>query len=147
MMKLKVLKRNKDAKLPEKAYGNSAGWDLSYVGPDMLIHPGESKLFNTGLSFFIPDDYCILVRNRSGVASKKALLVGAELIDANYAGEAFVNLVNTSTVTREIKKGDKIAQFLILPVPKFEAEEIDQEEFDKLHANSQRGANALGSSG
>lgn len=53
----------------------------------------------------------------------------------------------SSSITREVKKGEKIAQFLILPVPKFEAEEVDQEEFDRLHVNSQRGANALGSSG
>jgi len=148
-MKVKVLKRNPLAVLPFKAHDDDAGWDLTYCsktpGEETYIAPGESKLFDTGLSFFIPKQYCILVRNRSGVASKKGLLVGAELVDAGYTGTVFVNLHNVGQATRTVNHGDKIAQFLILPVPEAQMEEVNEEVYDFLHSNSKRKDGALGS--
>lgn len=148
-MKVKVLKRNPMAVLPFRAHEGDAGWDLTFCGKTsdevVYIGPGESKLLDTGLSFFIPKEFCILVRNRSGVASKKSLLVGAELVDSGYTGTVFVNLHNVGHSMRTISHGDKIAQFLIIPVPFAEMEEVNEDEYNTVHSDSKRKDGALGS--
>ena len=56
------------------------------------------------------------VKNRSGNASKRSLLVGACVVDSGYDGEVFVNLHNIGTETQFVAKGAKIAQLVLLPV-------------------------------
>lgn len=150
-MEIKILKNNKNAILPQKAYKGDAGIDLYFCGKDLNsyvdIMPKESVLLDTGLSFCFPSDYCVLIRNRSGVAAKKQLLVGAELIDSNYAGSAFVNLHNVGEKIQRISHGDKIAQFLVLPVINSIITEVNEKEYSELMSLSERGSKALGSSG
>jgi dUTP pyrophosphatase len=56
------------------------------------------------------------IKNRSSVAYKKQLLVGACVVDSGYDGEVFVNLHNVGNQTQYIEAGDKIAQAVIVPV-------------------------------
>ena len=58
--------------------------------------------------------------DRSGVASRNELIVKAGVIDAGYRGEIMIIMSNTSNYPIDIKKGDKIAQMVILPVPEFD---------------------------
>lgn len=135
------------AQIPVKPYDGNAGWDLTYIGPDILIHANESKLLKTGLGFHFSNEWCIDIVNRGGVAFKKQLIIGSELVDSNYSGEVFVNLQNISNTTKEIKTGDKIAQFLVLPVPQINFIQLSNEEFEMWHAESARQQKCLGSSG
>lgn len=155
-MEIKFVKLRENAIIPNKAYKGDAGLDLYFASTepkndkehrcDIIINPGESKLLGTGLKFYFSQDYFVLIRNRSGMAAKKNLVVGAEIVDAGYAGEVFVNLHNIGNAPRIISDGDKIAQFVVLPNYSVLAEEISDIEYNELMKNSERKDGALGSS-
>lgn len=137
---------------PTRANPSDAGLDI-YFNPDdssttgVMLYPGESKLFQTGLKFGIPHGYMLEVKNRSGNASKRSLIVGACVVDSGYDGEVFVNLHNIGREPQLIEKGMKIAQVVMIPVVHFRALETTQ---DNLYdwcpiTMSNRGTGALGS--
>tara|TARA_R110000824_G_scaffold373862_1_gene564301 strand:+ start:464 stop:733 length:270 start_codon:yes stop_codon:yes gene_type:complete len=84
------------------------------------------------------------IKNKSGVAFKQQLLVGACVIDAGYDGEVFVNLHNIGTSTQTIEPGQKIAQAILTPIITCEIEEVVE---DALNDNSSRQAGGFGSTG
>jgi dUTPase len=86
------------------------------------------------------------VKNRSSVAAKRSLLVGACVIDSGYDGEVFINLHNVGNVTQTVEAGTKIAQVVMVPVVHFRAvERKDGELYEYPITMSARGAGALGS--
>ena len=106
---------------PTRSNPSDAGLDLSWA-PDeastkiMGIAAGASVLVPTGCKFGIPHGYMMEIKNRSSVAHKKQLLVGACVVDSGYDGEVFVNLHNVGNQTQYVEAGDKIAQAVIVPV-------------------------------
>lgn len=92
-------------------------------------------------------DTCLLVANKSGVASKKGLNHLAELIDADYHGEIHINLYNTGPDPVTITTGDKITQLMNLPIIYPSWQEISSDEFSDSIENTLRGENGFGSSG
>ena len=86
------------------------------------------------------------VKNRSGNASKRSLLVGACVVDSGYDGEVFVNLHNVGNKTQLIDPGTKIAQVVLIPVVHFRARQSDNENlYNYPMTISNRGDGALGS--
>lgn len=140
-----------DAKPPTRANPSDAGLDLFFNPQDIeesiRIAPGESKLFQTGIRVGVPHGYMLEVKNRSSVAAKRGLLVGACVVDSGYDGEIFVNLHNVGTEEQIVKKHDKIAQAVMVPVVHFRALETHSGDLYNWHpiAFSDRGAGALGS--
>ena len=137
---------------PTRANPSDAGLDI-YFNPDdssttgVMLYPGESKLFQTGLKFGIPHGYMLEVKNRSGNASKRSLIVGACVVDSGYDGELFVNLHNIGREPQLIEKGMKIAQVVMIPVVHFRALETTQDNLYDWYpiTMSDRGTGALGS--
>jgi dUTPase len=87
------------------------------------------------------------VKNRSSVAAKKSLLVGACVVDPGYDGELFVNLHNVGKESQFVAAGDKIAQVVMIPIVHFracESESGDLYNWEQI-AISDRGDGALGS--
>jgi len=85
--------------------------------------------------------YEILVRSRSGLASKYGVhAIGGE-VDEDYRGEVKVILANTSKKDYIIKKGDRIAQIKVVRLPRCNYEFVDE-----LNA-TERGSNGFGSTG
>jgi dUTPase len=85
------------------------------------------------------------VKNRSGMAAKRQLLVGAGVVDSGYDGEVFVNLHNIGTDVQIIEPGDKIAQAVVHA--RFVASASpDIYEWYPITI-SERGSGALGSTG
>ena len=136
-MKLKFYKIRKGAKLPVRAHVIDAGMDLFYCpdpvqDPDCFwkpegeyrIPPGESCLVPTGLKAVVPENHMLEIKNKSGVAHKKKLIVGACVVDPGYTGEIFVNLHNIGGSTKIIDPGQKIAQVVLVPIVVCEPEEI-----------------------
>jgi len=112
----------------------------------MPIQPGESKVIPTGLRFGVPHGYMIEVKNRSSVAAKRSLIVGACVVDSGYDGEVFINLHNIGKQLQVIQPGDKIAQLVMIPVVHFRpAEAANDRLYDDPITISDRGAGALGS--
>jgi dUTPase len=87
------------------------------------------------------------IKNRSSVASKRSLLVGACVVDSGYDGEIFVNLHNVGTEEQIIAKHEKIAQAVMVPVVHFRALETHSGDLYNWHpiTISNRGTGALGS--
>ena len=139
---------------PYRANPSDAGLDICY-SPDshsrtaanyIVIESGECAIIPTGLKFGIPHGYMLEVKNRSSVAAKRSLLVGACVIDSGYDGEVFINLHNVGSETQLVEKGTKIAQLVMVPVVSFQAwENSDGELYEYPVTISARGAGALGS--
>jgi len=148
-MKLKVFRMRDKAKLPTRAHDGDAGMDLYYCAPEgrvnkTPIHPGETVLLSTGIKAQVPRDHMLEIKNKSSIAAKKQLLVGACVVDSGYDGEIFVNLHNVGKQTHWFSHGDKIAQGVLMPVNLCEVVEVSE---DKLNQGSTRGTGALGSTG
>lgn len=94
----------------------------------MIIHPGANEKIGTGLRFGIPHGYMLQVMNRSSMAAKKSLVVGAHCIDSGYGGEVFIDLHNVGTEPQWVKPGDKIAQLVMVPVVHFRAVRTSNED-------------------
>jgi dUTP pyrophosphatase len=106
-----------DVTMPLRGTDGSSGFDIHYYGKErILVYPHESVKIPTGLKMQVDKGYDICVYNRSSIASKRLLLKGAELIDHDYRGEVFINLLNSGTDTQVIHPNDKIAQIVIRPV-------------------------------
>ena len=151
-MKLRVYKIREAAKLPIRAHAADAGIDLFYCpdkkhalyGTNYCVHPSESKIVPTGIKVEVPYGFMLEIKNKSSVAAKKQLLVGACVVDSGYNGEVFVNLHNVGAESRVIQPGQKIAQGVLIPVEPCVVVECGT---DTLNENSTRGSGALGSTG
>jgi dUTP pyrophosphatase len=66
---------------------------------------------------------------------------GPGLIDSGYRGEVEVLLINHGSDPVIFKKGDRIAQLVIVAVPQIEFNEVD------MLGDSERGAGGFGSTG
>jgi dUTP pyrophosphatase len=143
-----------DVSHPTRSNPSDAGLDIyAFLGEEddfKIVLPQHSVLIPTGLKFGIPHGYMLQVMNRSSVAAKRSLIVGAHVIDSGYDGEVFINLHNVGSRSQTIKHGDKIAQLVMIPVVHFRAkEEVDGLLYDNNHpiSISDRGSGALGSTG
>jgi dUTP pyrophosphatase len=129
--------------LPQYAYPGDAGLDLRAAG-EYVLKPQERASIPTGLSIAIPEGYAGFVQPRSGMAARCGLsLVNTPgLIDSQYRGELIVIAVNLdATEPIVIRKGDRIAQLVILPIPQVTLREVDT--LDETVRNEQ----GFGSSG
>ena len=134
---------------PERANPSDAGLDVFFCpsdGEGIYLRPGDTALLQTGLKFGVPHGYMLEVKNRSGNASKRSLLVGACVVDSGYDGEVFVNLHNVGKKVQLVDPGTKIAQVVLIPVVHFRPIEIDTDNlYDFPMTISNRGDGALGS--
>ncbi len=139
-----------DAYDPQRANPSDAGLDVFYSPEQgkqaIAVEPGESKVLPTGLRFGVPHGYMLEVKNRSSVAAKRSLIVGACVVDSGYDGEIFVNLHNIGKETQYVRGGDKIAQLVMIPVVNFRATQSTSGDLYRSPITiSDRGDGALGS--
>ena len=143
-----------NARPPVRSNPSDAGLDVFYCPDDaavtgVTIAPGESKVVPTGLRFGVPHGYMLQVMNRSGVAAKRSLVVGAHVVDSGYDGEVFVNLHNIGNEPQVVEAYAKIAQVVMIPVIPFRALESQGKDLYNWYpiTISDRGDGALGSTG
>ena len=125
-VKIKRLPHNPDLPLPEKMSELSSGFDLmAALDESLSIAPGDTALIPTGFALSIPKGFEGQVRPRSGLAVKRGLTIlnAPGTVDADYRGELKVALVNLGTETVTLKRGDRIGQLVIAPVPAVTLEE------------------------
>ncbi len=101
-----------------KKFGLTIGDEYEVENGNIVIIPQGRIMIPTGIKVAIPEGFEIQVRPRSGNAIKKGLSVlnSPGTIDADYRGDCNVILNNTSDYDIVIKHGDKIAQFVVVPV-------------------------------
>ena len=135
---------------PTRGNPSDAGLDV-YFSPkqqeSITIKPGESAVLPTGLKFGVPHGYMLEVKNRSSVAAKRSLVVGACVVDSGYEGEVFVNLHNIGNEEQVVEPHTKIAQVVMTPVVSFRAMETTNPDLYGWYpiTISDRGDGALGS--
>ena len=137
---IKIKKLNPEAIIPNYAHPGDAGLDI-YSCENCIIKSNERYLVSTGLSIELPEGYVAFIKDKSGVAYKGGLTHMAGVIEYTYRGEYKILLFNTSKDDYLIKKGDKIAQIVILPVATAEIEEVSE------LSETKRGAGDFGSTG
>lgn len=132
--------------LPFYATKGSAGLDLSAcIEEAITIRPGERAKIPTGIAIQMPhSDVVGLVFPRSGNAWKYGVSMtnAVGVIDSDYTGEIQVILQNLDSDNPfVVKKGDRIAQLVFVPVYQANLQVVD--ELDE----SERGAGGFGSTG
>jgi|TARA_R110000796_G_C14528258_1_gene431564 dUTP pyrophosphatase len=138
--------KTREVRSPNRGTPGSAGIDFYIpVGFDQKIGPGCSALVPTGIKVNIPDSTMLQVCNKSSIAVKKGLLVGAEIIDFDYQGEIFINVWNVSNLTVTLTSGSKLAQLILVPILFPTLERVEEENlYEEI---TSRGDGALGSTG
>lgn len=123
---------------PTKAHKHDAGFDL-YTPDDYKV---DNNIIDTKVHILIPAGYVGLIFPRSSM-SKRGFITHTGVIDAGYTGSIKVNLeyqgVDTET---HFYAGQRIAQIVIVPIPK-----IELVEYDITTIRTDRGNNGFGSSG
>jgi dUTP pyrophosphatase len=137
----------REVKAPTRANSTDAGIDF-FVPQDqspIKLFPGDSCLIPSGIKVNVPEGFALVAFNKSGVAVKKQLYAGACVVDCGYQGEVHINLTNVGNEEQYIKPGDKIIQFVLLPLGPPNLFELEE---DELYENeSSRGDGGFGSTG
>lgn len=117
---MKICRLDQAAILPTYATAGSAGADLYAlpVGDPVVVGPGETAFLRTGLAAAIPAGYVGLIFARSGLACKRGLAPANKVgvIDSDYRGEWMIALHNHGDTPQIVNPGDRIAQFVLVPV-------------------------------
>jgi dUTP pyrophosphatase len=115
--------------------------DATLLNGYFEISPGERVVIPAGLKFNIPIGTYLEVANRGSVAAKKGLIFGAHIIDEDYVGNVFINLINTSNKNVRVQMGEKIAQLIHKQYIKSTLVQIPESDI----RDTARGEGALGS--
>ena len=127
------------AVLPTRAHADDAGLDL-YGLEDVIVRPGEGTVLRTGVAVAVPTGHVGLVCDRSSMA-RRGLKTAGGVIDAGYRGEVGVVVWNLSREAQAVKKGERIAQMLVVPIAT--PAPIDSEDL----GDTVRGSGGFGSTG
>jgi len=142
LTQLAITRLRPEATIPARAYAGDAGLDLAAC-ERVELGPGERATVGTGLAVAIPEGHAGFVQPRSGLAARHGVTIvnSPGLIDAGYRGELRVVLLNTDSRERfTVEPGMRIAQLVVVALPKLELLEVDE-----LPA-SERGVRGFGSS-
>jgi len=141
------IKKIRQVKTPTRGTPDSAGIDLyipkDYTNKPITIEPGESLFIPSGIKAHVPKGHAWVAMNKSGVAVKQGLSVGAQVVDADYDGEIHIHVFNFSDIPQEIQPEQKIIQMLLLPVNFENIEEVEELPDRK----TERGSGGFGSTG
>ena len=136
---LPVRRLDPAAILPTRAHADDAGLDL-YALEDAVVEPGAGLLLRTGVAVAVPVGHVGLVCDRSSLA-RRGLKTAGGVIDAGYRGELGVLVWNLSREAQHVKKGERCAQMLVIPIAT--PAPVDSADL----GDTARGAHGFGSTG
>lgn len=164
-MKINV-KLDENAVMPIKAHIEDAGFDL--FAPEDIEIPGTeiqnitfpvknenlemvgirskenpkigSAIIDTGVHMNIPVGFVGMIKSKSGLNMKHGIIADG-VVDAGYVGSIKVKFYNLSDEPYQFKKGDKITQIVIQPIPYVELEQVTE------LPDTDRGEGGFGSTG
>ena len=160
-LNLKFKKLTENAVVPQKAHDSDAAFDIIATSMTVEDHYIE---YGTGLVFETPMDHAMLIYPRSSISKKDlALCNSVGVVDPGYRGELKVRFRvinnNITEVSGAIynhlggsnlpssyplsvyKVGDKIAQMVVVPLPRLSFTEVENLD------DTDRGQGGFGSSG
>ena len=154
-MKVQIKKLIEGVEIPSYAKAGDAAFDLTATSVNITDKFIE---YGTGLAVKIPEGYAGLLMPRSSNSKfDMALCNSVGLIDSGYTGELKFRykvsrnqitvdeqgklIINNSADFTVYVVGDRIGQFMIIPYPTIEFEEVEELEV------TERGADGFGSTG
>ncbi|WP_292836562.1 dUTP diphosphatase [Microbacterium sp.] len=129
--------------IPLYAHPGDAAADL-VAAEAVRLEPGQRALVGTGVRVALPDGYVAFVVPRSGLAATHGITIvnAPGTVDAGYRGEIRVSLLNTDSASAyEVAVGDRIAQVIVMPIPRVRFVPVDR------LPESTRGEAGFGSTG
>lgn len=142
--------------VPSRAHDGDAGLDLAVIVdenttavaysrslrpvPRIEVYEGRVD-FRTGWAVAIPPGWFGLIVPRSSTGKAGWDIESSGVIDSGYRGEIMLPLIYRGAESVRVEHGQRMAQMLILPVPR-----IDGIVVDELDATT-RGSGGFGSSG
>jgi dUTP pyrophosphatase len=129
--------------LPAYATDEAAGFDLT-AASDVVVRSGAIALVRTGLVIEVPTGYCLAIFARSSTPLKRGLVIanGVGIVDPDYSGpedEVLIQVLNITPADVHIRRGDRLAQGIILPAPRVAWEEVTE-----IRASTRGGFGATG---
>lgn len=124
-MKIKFKRLHPEAVAPKRAHAHDAGWDLTALH---VSYDPELKIYviHTGIGLSIPPGFVGLIFPRSSARNYSLILANCVgVIDAGYIGDISFSFRPVDGNGELYKKGDRIGQIVILPLPAVEMEETD----------------------
>jgi dUTP pyrophosphatase len=129
MLKVKIVRLNKQAVLPVYATAHAAGMDISACVEDpVIVEPFTTALIPSGFALELPEGYEAQLRPRSGLALRSMISLpnSPATIDADYRGEVKVILINYGQEPFTVRNGDRIAQMVVAKVEKVYFDEVEE---------------------
>ena len=143
-----IFTKTTDVKSPVRGHDTDAGIDF-FVPENfgaVTLEPGQDILIDAGVRVVVPKGYALIFKEKSGVATKRKLTIGACVVDSDYRGNVDLHLFNNGNTVQSIEAGDKITQGLVVPVSLCPTEEVSGEVYDE-YCNTERGDGGFGSTG
>jgi dUTP pyrophosphatase len=144
MLPVRIRRLDAGVSLPQYQTAGAAGFDLA-AAADVAIEPGAIALIPTGLVIAVPSGHLLGIFARSSTPLKKGLIVanGVGVVDEDYCGptdEVKIQVLNFTRDTVQVRRGDRLAQGLFIPVARAAWQETDAD----LRDGSRGGFGATG---
>ena len=144
MIPVSIRRLDSSVPLPEYQTAGAAGFDLA-ASDDVDVPPNGIALVPTGLVIRVPDGHFLGIFARSSTPLKRGLMVanGVGVIDEDYCGpadEVKIQVLNFTAQPVRVRKGDRIAQGLFIPVSRADWREREED----LRSGSRGGFGATG---
>ena len=128
MPKARIRRLDPSVSVPSYQTPGSAGFDLA-ASEDVTVAPGEVRLIPTGLVIEVPQGHFLGIFARSSTPLKRGLMVanGVGVVDSDYSGPAdqvLIEVLNFTSRPVTLRRGDRIAQGIVIPVRQVEWEEV-----------------------
>lgn len=114
---MKVLAFHENFKLPTKGTAGAGAYDI-YMPESGTAHSWCHCMVALGFGAEVPAGYAALILPRSGIGAKMGLELNntCGVIDSDYRGEWVVSLKTKNIETLHWAAGDRILQYLLVPV-------------------------------
>jgi len=110
-----LYQRLTEAVVPTKAFYTDAGYDL-VATHNAVVWPHTVCNLDTGWDVKVPAGFWGSIKTRSSTFKRRKLLVLEGVIDSGYTGPLGVLVFNPTFIPKFIKKGERLAQLIILPM-------------------------------
>ena len=142
-MKLKIHLIDPSLPMPRYQTRGSVAFDL-YAREDMVIKSKEIKLVPANIIVKVPKGYMLMIAARSSLPIKKGLVLANSvgILDQDYCGpddELKLELLNITDKEIKVKKGERLAQAILVNIAKAE--------FEKMAENTYNSRGGVGSTG
>ena len=145
---LQIYKTRK-VKTPERN-GLNSGFDF-FIPEEFepyILYSNSNIVIPSGIKVRLPKYSVLIAFNKSGIATKNNIIVGACVIDENYTGEIHIDLHNIGTQSIKIMPNEKIIQFILIEQEYHNVKEVLSEKILYKGLNiEERGSSGFGSTG